>query len=289
MEDTMRRVHRGKNKPERTGTADDVGPEVIEFLFESMRIDNDWSVRETRGFTWWGHTLAQRVWADLPRESQGTIVVRVHAETALFREVAYGDVLVERLELLNREASLSGFVLYPDARRVALHCAVTLHQGNRSWGQQLLLGAAGAQAADAHVKVKEAGLCDAIPDTSGHPTNGTRVEPDELLSVLEAVFVPEGAGPSPFAAGDFERTQVLLSRAGLLAFADRDGLTAEFPFTGARPAVVLAAAGERTGVETALLRVSSTQRHPNSGAALSCIWHCRSLSRDHRPPRPPCA
>ena len=39
----------------------DLGLEVLDFLFESMGIDEQWGVREYRSFTWWGHRLAQRV------------------------------------------------------------------------------------------------------------------------------------------------------------------------------------------------------------------------------------
>src|SRR5206468_2986123 len=36
----------------------DVGPEVLDFVFAAMKVDDDWSVRESRSFTWWGHRLA---------------------------------------------------------------------------------------------------------------------------------------------------------------------------------------------------------------------------------------
>ena len=43
---------------------EDVGPQVIDYLFRSLQIDPKWSIRESRKFTWWGHRLAQKVWAD---------------------------------------------------------------------------------------------------------------------------------------------------------------------------------------------------------------------------------
>src|SRR5438034_671528 len=39
----------------------DLGLEVLDFVSMSMQIDDSWSVRTARGFTWWGHRLAQRV------------------------------------------------------------------------------------------------------------------------------------------------------------------------------------------------------------------------------------
>src|SRR6266446_10020727 len=63
----------------------DVGPEVIDFLYRSMQIDPEWSIREPRAFAWWGHRLAQRVWAEPVRHSDGYAVVRIVAETNLLR------------------------------------------------------------------------------------------------------------------------------------------------------------------------------------------------------------
>ena len=31
----------------------DPGPEMIDYIFSLMKIDQDWSVREPRAFTWW--------------------------------------------------------------------------------------------------------------------------------------------------------------------------------------------------------------------------------------------
>jgi hypothetical protein len=244
---------------------DDIGPEVIESLFASMDIDEEWAIREARGFTWWGHTLAQRVWAEPPRDSAGTTLVRVHAETALLRGVTVSDAVLQRLGALNQVASLSAFVLDPRSRRVTLHCAMTLHRETLDWGKRLLSGAVAAQAADAHVKVAGAPLFGATVDTSSHPRSGVRPQPDDMLSILEAVFVPKGAGPSPVTDADLEGAEGLLSQAGLIGFSGADGLTAELPFTGRQPAAMRELIGEAGPPETALLRVGTKERHPQLG------------------------
>ncbi len=47
-----------------SGTATrDLGLEAVEQVYRDMQIDDEWSVREERGFTWWGAWLRQRVWA----------------------------------------------------------------------------------------------------------------------------------------------------------------------------------------------------------------------------------
>ncbi len=69
------------------------------------------------------------------------------------------------------------------------------------------------QAADAHIKVD--GLAKVLggePAGSDHPTSGPRAEGDNMLSVIEQLFAPRGAGPAPFSAGEFAaaaRSQVL--------------------------------------------------------------------------------
>lgn len=124
-----------------TRTQDDVGPQVIDFLFSSMKIDEEWGIRESRGFTWWGHLLAQRVWADPPRNRNGTPVVRLHAETGLLRGLAPTDGLLARLDLLNKVASLSAFVWHPDSQRLTMHAAMTFNEENVEWAKRLFLSA----------------------------------------------------------------------------------------------------------------------------------------------------
>lgn len=75
----------------------DPGLELLQFVAANMHIDEAWMVREPRRFTWWGHRLAQRVWAETPRRSEGFEVCRVYAETDLVRSVPEGAELVDRL------------------------------------------------------------------------------------------------------------------------------------------------------------------------------------------------
>lgn len=134
-------------------TPHDLGLQTVEFVYRTMGIDDEWSIREPRGFTWWGHELAQRVWTEPARMSAGLEVYRLHAETALLRDV--GDEMnpSERLAVFNHVASLNAYVWDPAARRVSLHCNVNVHADNVAWLQKILGAAVGIQAADAHIKV----------------------------------------------------------------------------------------------------------------------------------------
>jgi hypothetical protein len=244
-------------------TARDVGPEVLDFLFDAMKIDDAWSVREPRAFAWWGHRLVQRVWAEPVRSSHDHQVVRVHAATALLRNVHDTPEMRARLAATNMFAHLGALNWVPETNRVMLHAAACFHSGNRPWLQPLFLAAVGTQAADAHINAD--GLARVLggePDVSPHPRSGHRREPDDLLNLIATVIAPAGAGASPWSEADFKATADMIPRPWVIANAGADGITAEFPFGGDRPAAI----ADR--LKTALLTVSSTERHPQLGSGL---------------------
>lgn len=39
----------------------DIGLQMLDSLVDQMMIDEEWSVRRERGFTWWSYRLAQHV------------------------------------------------------------------------------------------------------------------------------------------------------------------------------------------------------------------------------------
>ena len=69
----------------------DVGPNVLDYVYERMSIDGEWSIRGPRDFVWWGKQLAQQVCADPVRESYGYRVVRLHAQADVVRDVEVDD------------------------------------------------------------------------------------------------------------------------------------------------------------------------------------------------------
>ncbi|MFB3777885.1 MAG: hypothetical protein ACE141_09740 [Bryobacteraceae bacterium] len=243
----------------------DIGPKIIRDLQEAMMIDAEWSVREDRRFTWWGHDLAQRVWAEPVRQDTGFSVVCVRAETDLLCGVCDSQRTAEILQSLNCHAAMSGFVWNRERGTVKLSCSAYCHSENAGWLTQLLSAAVAMQCADAHIK---AGLLPQFlgsqVDRSSHPRNGLRPEPDDMLHVIEEMFAPEGRGPSAFGPEDFSEACGALAPYAL-AHADESGLTAEFAFSGSAPAV-----GISNGIarETALLEVTSDCRHPQLGSGV---------------------
>lgn len=44
----------------------DVGLDAVEYLFKALQVDEEWSIRRPRGFTWWSYRLAQHIDATEP-------------------------------------------------------------------------------------------------------------------------------------------------------------------------------------------------------------------------------
>jgi hypothetical protein len=90
--------------------AGDVGPQVLEFLYKGLQIDDRWAVREDRLFSWLAYRLEQRILAEPVRHSHGYDIVRVHAATGVLRGVPITPGLYVQLARLNMFASLGALV-----------------------------------------------------------------------------------------------------------------------------------------------------------------------------------
>jgi prepilin signal peptidase PulO-like enzyme (type II secretory pathway) len=254
---------RQPSEKDATGPVRDVGPEVLDFLFDAMRIDAQWSVREPRTFSWWGHRLVQRVWAEPARLSHDHNIVRIHATTALLRNVPNTPELRLRVATTNKFMSLGALTWSSRTNQLLLHSAAYFHAENFTWLKHLFLAAVGLQVADAHIKADGlAQIFGGEPDVSAHPQSGPRRTPDEILNVIAATFAPAGTGPSPWTESDFKATAEMIPRPWVLATSGATGLTAEFPFEGDRPALIAGRA------ETTLFTASTTERHPQLGSGV---------------------
>ena len=95
--------------------------EVLRFLTARMQIEAEWAVQEQTAFTWWAHTLAQRVWVAPPREVQGVELRTLHIETDLLSDVPMGAATWTRLAGVNQFAALSAYVADKTTGAVRLH------------------------------------------------------------------------------------------------------------------------------------------------------------------------
>ena len=250
--------------PEAPRKADpDLGRTAVEFLYQSMQIDDQWSVRTESGFEWWGWKLRQRVWADQPIEGSDPPITKISLQTDVLRSVPDNDKTYSFLSLLNGIASVNAFVYDPVEERISLRSTAYVHEQNWSWLQRFLASVCAIQAADAHARgTAILDMVDATLDESAHPSSGERDLKDDMLNVLH-VYAEEGKAASPFASEDLESLGRIQPAPWLEANMEGADLTAEFPFSGELAAVEAIALEQP--LQSSLLRVTGSVRNPQLG------------------------
>jgi len=232
----------------------DQGIQLVQKIYKDMNIDEEWSIADEKGFTWWGHQYAQRVWVDQPIDSDEFLVTKVNAETDLFRFSVRSNETETILGIEMMKASLSGLVIDQEAGRIKLRCSAYIHEENESWLGRIFSLAAIMQVIEAESKGNILAMVPELhPDKSNHPYSGVRNDMDEMLNLVTQVVIPEGNRPF-HSIGDFEfrRTADILNSQNLLSTASESGLAAYTPFAG----------------DTALLQVDTKQEHPELGKGL---------------------
>ena len=209
---------------------------VLDFVVDRMQIDAAWSLRDDRSLTWWGSSLAQRVWAAPARQIHDVEFATLHIETDLLADVSPDVTTFERLAAVNRFASLSAYVADPATCSVRLHASLALTTDNLPMARALALHAVALQVADAHA---EAGaLADAFGAqvaASAHPLSGPRATPDDMLGVV-AIYQERGQDPSPFTTEELASIVHGEPRPWLTASNDLHRFDAELAFAGDAPA-----------------------------------------------------
>lgn len=227
--------------------------EVLRFLTARMQIEAEWAVQERTSFTWWAHTLAQRVWVAEPREFQGVELRTLHIETDLLRDVPIDASTWTRLSNINQFATLSAYVANPSERTVKLHSSVSLTSENWLLARSIALHAMALQMADAYGEAKE--LADAfgarVADTP-HPDRGLRDSADEMVGIID-IYQERGDGESPFTPEEIAELVHLEPRPWALASTELMRLTAQLEFAPDLPA---------------LLELDASARHASLGTGL---------------------
>ena len=233
---------------------EDLGLAAIELVRERLGVDDEWCVDYERGFTWWAHDLAQSVWSEEAFDDDGIVIWRLHARTDLVRRVpagARGAALLSRLNAFSPLSCLSYHAAEPET--LQLVASAYLHEDSFDWVAPLFQLATGLQVADAEELAGP--LADALQAelaASAHPDYGARGEPDEMLGVVSALPLREGG--SRFAGTELEDiARALMEGPSVLATADHDGLSAEFPFLDT----------------TSLLMIETRELHPRLGSGVS--------------------
>jgi hypothetical protein len=236
----------------------DPGVRVLHEVFEALQIDDDWSEWTERGFTWWAHRLAQRVWATDPVEQDGLPLVRVNAETDLLHATPVDWERVSPMfEAASMFASTSGYVWQDGV--VRLRCAMIVHDEIQPFASSVMKIAALDQVTLAEQMASSF-------DELTPAVSGDRDEPDEMLFALEGL--PGRGEPSAWAGSYIGSFAQMLTEHGFLSLGDEHGMTAEFPYG---PSGGPAASGGTSN----MLRVSTDETHPRLGSGLLLRLHLR--------------
>lgn len=251
---------------------EDMGRQIIDYVYNTMAIDEHWSVREPLGFTWWGHRLAQRVWAEPLTGFSDPPAVRVYAETALLRNVPHSSRIANMVDAFNKFASLNSFIWNPISNRIVVRCAAGISSDSVGWMRPVFAAAVGIQVSDAHIKAANTlnDFAGGEIDVSAHPEHGPRPDMDEMVNIIEAMFAPIGGKLSPFRQADFDEAARIMPNPSLLSNVGKSGLTAEFPYFDADRASSLLNMLSRLfrplNPTTALLTIDSSVTHPQLGS-----------------------
>lgn len=234
-----------------------VGEQTIDWLYrEQLQIDEQWSVRTPTGFTWWADQNAQTI-EILAEETgpDGQLGYLIGVRTDVLRDL---DLSEQTLAELNdgpmRFAAMAGPVYDPDTRTLSLRSLARVHDDNAEWMGVILGSAAVLQVAEARLLGPVlAETLGAEPAVSGHPENGLRPEPDQMIYAVN-VFVEEGKAPCGWPEREFTDAvnQFMMQPPSSGASAGGQGFTVEFPF----------------GDRSSLCQVMGTQPHPLYGNGL---------------------
>ncbi len=227
--------------------------EVLRFLTARMQIEAEWAVQEQTSFTWWAHTLAQRVWVAPPREFQGVELRTLHIETDLLADVPMSEETWSRLANVNQYATLSAYVADTATGAIRLHSSVSLTAENWLLARSIALHAMALQMADAYAEATElatafGGRVAATP----HPRQGLRERPDEMVGILE-IYQQRGDGESPFTTDEIAGLVHLEPRPWTMAANEPHRLDADLEFASDRPA---------------RLELDTSERHASLGCGL---------------------
>ncbi len=223
----------------------DFGLETVERVFRDMAIDEPWSVREARGFTWWGAWCRQRVWAEKAVRSDSETLWQVRARTPAFRDQPDEPATYALVNAMNALQPMSAYAFDPDDRTVSARCGAFVYEEIAPWLGRYVSMAVALQASLAWLGVPDA--ADGRPlDDDAHPTSGPRSDPDDMLSLA---FRPP-TEPSPFTPAVLRGVAAALAADGVAVSLDDEGKVLVVPVT--------------VGQEPALWGITSTE-HPILG------------------------
>lgn len=238
-----------------------VATRTLSVIHETLQIDEEWTSRRERGFTWWAHRFAHHIDAGRPVDGGGIALTRITSRIPVLRDVRAPDEQVEAvLARLNFLADSYCYVFDAGNRTVDSVQSHLVHEQVLDWRPRLLASQFLIQLIHAEEQARDlAKSLKARLARSSHPDRGRRWKQDAILGVIRDVILPRSSGINQFADQfEFETLYEEANQSNAASLgATRTGLCIELPF----------------GSGTALLTLDALGPHPVIGQGLGVfIW-----------------
>lgn len=238
----------------------DTGQQLLESVFRTLQVDDAWSEKGERAFNWIAHRLQQRVTAHKPVTDRDFTLYKMTAETTVIEAVTASAAEVNKaLSQLNRFAFGSAYSYDPETQSVSATTSTWVHDETAGWRGKLFDLFSIGQLCFAETEADYlADRCRGVVARRSHPTSGQRVQPDDMLHLVEDFIALGGDPPNRFANPfQFEAVADMAKHTPFLATlgADRDGVALERCFDN----------------WTAVSIITSSLRHRRAGSGLASL------------------
>ncbi len=229
---------------------DDVGIQAVQEVYNGLQVDDEWSIKEERGFTWWANQFKQSIWAESTVEDGSLAISRVHVETEFLKYPKRFKKIDTQLAMMMKLSSLSGLIHDPQSGRLKWRCNVFVHEENKFWLIDMLCFAAIFQLKDAQTLGLISRQLELEHDHSCHPESGPREQFDDNLKLVDRTIIPEGQKPiTSIGQSEFEGLSLMLNDQKIFTSTGENSLAAYVPF----------------GRDVSLLQIDMNQPHPHLG------------------------
>lgn len=239
-------------------TTPDLGQAALLKVSKDLQIDEQWSIRQDRAFSWIAYRMEQTVSVSRPIQDEEITLFLLTAETVVVENVSAPEPDIERaLSDVNRFAFGSCYSYDQPRSRIVATTRCWVHEGTNDWRTPIFGMYAIGQLCFAETEADYlADRCGGSVAVCAHPQSGLRQVADDMLNAVDEVFAPAGLEASRY-RNEFEFDAVA-DAAKQSAFAatlggTADGIALECSFDD----------------YTAIAIVSSDAKHRRLGAGLS--------------------
>lgn len=179
----------------------DIGPDLLAHVHKTLLIDEQWTVRGAREFTWLGHRLFQRIHVSESFQSFDLEVCQLTASTVVVDDVSEPEATVEAvLNDVNRHVVGGAYSFDSESGQIVATAGAVVHEQTRVWrtaefAQFAILQLCAAETEASYLAGRTGGRL-AMRE---HPTEGLRHAPDDMLTVLDRLIAVQGSEPTRFA------------------------------------------------------------------------------------------